>query len=552
VARPLALAAALAVALLAVSGAGGAATQQTPKRGGTVVVGTYFEPACLNAYLERCGSSQPWVRILSSLSLRGAFSIGRDSTSYEPDLVTGVDVTRTPPFTLTYHIRREARWSDGAPITARDFVFTYNAIRSVMAEVWEPDAENYATVKSVRAVDAKTVRVVLRSRSARWRGLFPHVLPAHALRGEDMSRVFTDRITNPKNGRPIGSGPFLVQRWEHGRAVNFIRNGRFWKHPSHLDRIVVRFTQSGALAAEQVEWMRTGELDVLSTNALTGEDIGELRRLPGVTTRAVPGPSWEHLDIRVNPPGGHPLLRRKAVRRALAYGIDRVAIARMLFGQAAADYPPSDSVVYPVTSRYYQPNWRQYRYRPIEVRRLLEREGCRRGAGGIYDCQGNRLSLRIATTAGIPRREQTLEAIQRQLRRVGIEIVPVYLPGPVLFNQVFASGDFDLVLFSYLRFPDSPGTSAVNYSCGGVQNIAAYCQRLVTRDLDQATRILDANQQARVLNRADAKLARDVPVLPLYHVPTTIAYSARVRGVGIPAFFDPFVNAENWWLAEPR
>ena len=545
--RPIALAAAIAVSLLAVSGAGGA-PMQTPKRGGTVVFGTYLEPPCLNAYLERCGSSSPWVRILSSLSLRGAFSIGRDSTSYEPDLVTGVDVTRTPPFTLTYRIRREARWSDGTPITARDFVFTHNAIRSVMAEVWEPDAETYATVKNARVVDAKTVRVVLRSRFGQWRGLFPHVLPAHALRGEDISGVFTDRITNPKTGQPIGSGPFLTQRWERGRAVTYTRNARYWKHPSHLDRIVVRFAQSGAFGAEQVEWMRTGELDVLSSNVLIGEDIEELRSLPGVTTRAVPGPSWEHLDIRVNPPGGHPLLRRKAVRRALAYGIDRVAIARMLFGQAAADYPPSDSVIYPVTSRYYQPSWRHYRYRPTEARRLLEREGCRRGAGGIYDCQGDRLSLRMATTAGIPRRQRTLEAIQRQLRPVGIEIVPVYVPGPILFSQVFASGDFDLVLFSYLRFPDSPGTSAGVYSCGGVQNIAAYCQRLVTRDLDQATRILDANQQARVLNVADAKLARDVPVLPLYHVPNTIAYSARVRGVGITAFFDPFVNAENWWL----
>ena len=127
--RSIALAAAIAVSLLAVAGAE-SSDAQAPTRGGTVVVGTYFEPACLNAYLERCGSNVPWVRILSSLSLRGAFSIGRDSTSYEPDLVTGVDVTRTPPFTLTYHIRREARWSDGTPITARDFVFTHNAIRS--------------------------------------------------------------------------------------------------------------------------------------------------------------------------------------------------------------------------------------------------------------------------------------------------------------------------------------------------------------------------------------------------------------------------------------
>ena len=44
------------------------------------------------------------------------------------------------------------------------------------------------------------------------------------------------------------------------------------------NRIAVRFAQSGALGAEQVEWMRPGELDVFSTNALTGEDIGELGR----------------------------------------------------------------------------------------------------------------------------------------------------------------------------------------------------------------------------------------------------------------------------------
>ena len=546
--RSTALLAAIAVALLADSGAGGS-NAQTPKRGGTAVVGSYLEPACLNAYLEKCGSSLPFAGILMGLALRGAFRIGSDSTTYEPDLVSRVDFTRAPPFTLTYHIRPEARWSDGTPITARDFVFTHNVIRSVMAEIWEPDAEVYARVESTEAVGPKTLRVVLRSRFAGWRGLFPRVLPAHALRGEDFSRVWSDRISNPKTGQPIGSGPFLVQRWERGRAVAFIRNPRYWRHPAHLDRIVVRFWLSGAFGAEQVEWIRTGELDVLSSNLLTSEDIAKLKSSPRVTTRAVPGPSWEHLELRLGS-GGHPSLKRKMVRRALAYGIDRVALARALYGQVAAGYPPSDSAVFGVRSRYYQPNWQQYRYRPAETRRLLEKEGCRRGSDAIYVCDRERLSLRMATTAGVARRQQVLQTIQRQLRQVGVEIVPVYVPGPVLFGEVFASGDFDLVLFSYLRFPDHPGTSAGLYGCGAVQNIAGYCQRLVTRDLEQAGRILDATQQARVLNRADAQLAKDVPVLPLYHVPTTIANRTSIRGVRITSFFDPFVNAENWWLAE--
>jgi ABC-type transport system substrate-binding protein len=133
--RPTALLAAIAVSLLAVSGASGTSAQ-TPKQGGTVVVGgaAVREPGCLNAYLERCGSTLPDVSILMSLALRGAFAIG-DDNAYRPDLVSRVGVTMTPPYTLTYHIRPEARWSDGVPITAGDFVFTHAALRSVKDEI---------------------------------------------------------------------------------------------------------------------------------------------------------------------------------------------------------------------------------------------------------------------------------------------------------------------------------------------------------------------------------------------------------------------------------
>jgi ABC-type transport system substrate-binding protein len=220
VARPLALAAALAVALLAVSGAGGAPAQ-TPKRGGTLVVGTLREPACLNAFLERCHANIPPAGHIMNLVLRGAFQIGAGFT-WRYDLVTSVDFTTTPPFTLTYHIRPEARWSDGRSITARDFVFTHETLQGLGESDREPLGLEF--VRSVHAVDAKTVRVVLRSRFAGWRGLFANVLPQHALRGEDFSGVWLDRIHNPKTGAPIGSGPFLVQRREQGRALTFARN----------------------------------------------------------------------------------------------------------------------------------------------------------------------------------------------------------------------------------------------------------------------------------------------------------------------------------------
>ena len=68
-----------------------------------------------------------------------------------------------------------------------------------------------------------------------------------------------------------------------------------------------------------------------------------------------------------------------------------------------------------------------------------------------------------------------------------------------------------------------------------------------TRDLDQSDRILDRGQWARVLNRADAQLARDVPVIPLFEVPAVVAVRSSVRNF-VPNFLDSIWNAEDWWL----
>ncbi len=217
--------------------------------------------------------------------------------------------------------------------------------------------------------------------------------------------------------------------------------------------------------------------------------------------------------------------------------MDRGGLARAVYGQVDSRWPVSDSAIYLPGTAHYQPNWNEYRFRPGEAQRLLEQEGCRRGSDGIYVCEGGRLSLRLATVAGFPARQQALEGIQRQLRQVGIDIVPVYVPGNTLFNEILPSGSFDLAMFTYITSPDGPGTSFVSYGCGGEQNYSGYCQRLLSRDLDQAQRILDASRQARLLNRVDAQLAKDVPVIPLYQNPVVAAGDSSVRGVRLGVFW---------------
>ena len=536
-ARPLALVAAIGVALLAVSGAGGA-DAQTPKRGGTLVYRVFgADSPCLNVLLTSCRlGGITWVEKV----LQKPFEVGPDFT-FEESLVSRVDFTRRRPFTLAYHIHPAARWSDGVPITAQDFIFTLRAIRRHGTPVLR---DLHAPVRSARAVDRKTLRVVLRPKFATWRALFGHILPSHALRGSDLTQVWSDRIDDPRTGRPIGSGPFLVERLERGRQLVLRRNPRYWgPHPAYVERLVLRFALS---ATDPSEELRSGELDV----ALVGPPsfVPAVRRLPGVRVVAPVVSDYEQLTVQVRGSNAHPALGNKLVRRALAYGIDRTALVRRILGELDPSARALDSAVHLAQSRYYEPNWSAYRYRPAEARRLLEQAGCSRGTDGIFSCSGQRLSLRFVTTAGRPPRAQALTLIQAQLRAAGVEVVPQFAPAGALFTQILPQGTFDVALFSWVS---DPGGSPVGiFGCGGAQNYTGYCQRLVTADLDQADRIARRGSRRPESSTEPTGGSRGTSrSIPLYQSIFPAAYDTSVRNfVFLP--WNRTWNAENWWLAE--
>jgi len=552
VARGLALAASIAASLLAVSGAGGAsgAPLQTPKRGGTVVVGvpSTFEPVCFNAALAVCwaGGNLGFLHILDGLVLARPFEVAAGA-ALRPDLVSHVTV-RKEPFTLTYHIREDARWSDGVPVTARDFALTYRFIRG--SDVFPDHPFRDATATSV---DARTFRLTFGRRlsATESRRLFPPVVPSHALRGEDLSSpdLWRETVVNPRTGAPIGSGPFVMASRERGRRITLVRNPRYREaEKPYLARLVFSFLPADELA----DALRNGRVDlVLPGTAPANAALQEVRRAPapGVRVTSVPSTGWEHLDIRVGP-GGHPALRSKLVRRALAYALDREALVRTLeervYGRSTPRLSPLESVVFLPLSRFYEPNWRQYRYRPREARRLLDRAGCRMGADGIRVCSGERLSLRVGTTAGAEWRRVTLELLQAQLRRQGIEVVLQYLPGVGVVARALESGNLDLGLYAWVT-DGLPSDSAI-FKCGGALNFTGHCSRLVTRELDNADRVLDEASQARAMNRADRLLARDVPVIPLYQQPSVRAYRAGLRNVDVTHPTNLLWNAEDWWV----
>jgi ABC-type oligopeptide transport system substrate-binding subunit len=127
-----------------------------------------------------------------------------------------------------------------------------------------------------------------------------------------------------------------------------------------------------------------------------------------------------------------------------------------------------------------------------------------------------------------------------------VDVQPTYAASST-FAMLLRRGEFDVVLV-HLSSPD--GSFYWPYSCRNIGDLnrSGYCSRQTERDLDQAGLIVDERLWARVVNAADAKLARDVPVIPLFTLPYTVAHRSPIRNI-VPNRSKPYWNAGSWWLA---
>jgi peptide/nickel transport system substrate-binding protein len=407
----------------------------------------------------------------------------------------------------------------------------------------------YEDISSARIINSKTIQFRYKKVFAGWRDLFGEILPQHALRGENMNEVWRNAINNPKTNRPIASGPFLLQAWNRGTSMTFVRNERYWGPKALLNRIIFRFVPD---TNTQVQQIRGGELDIL--NPQPQPSFTALRGVRGLRTQISRGPSWEKLDYNFGFQGnGHPLLRRKFMREAIARGLNRAAVVRTVFGRIlpGINIPVLQSGIIMSTSKYYRAHWAKYAYSPTRARQILERNGCRRGGDGIYSCGGQKASFRWTGTTGNQRREFTFEIAQAQLKAVGIELKADFASPAVAFGPKQASGDYDLFDAAWTSpSPDISGWDSI-YGCRtGVeaqQNETGYCNRTVDRLLKRSNAELNQNRQAALVNQALSRMSNDLAFLPLYQLPGMVIHRTSVRGVQENPFsIGPFWTVAKW------
>jgi peptide/nickel transport system substrate-binding protein len=522
----LALVGVLAIVASLLIGPGASAQPAKPAKAaaGTVVFVHDQEPPNLQG---------PWVGnnlYATSLVLNNIWygcQIRNDKGDFVPRLCTAKpQLIKRSPLTVRFTYKTSAKWSDGKPVTAKDFratwkVFTNPANNVISRTGWED-------IKSV-AGTGKTVTVVFKTLYADWESLVSSgPYPAHYIAGRDMNQTFL----NDTGG--LSSGPWKFGGWQKGVQITVVRNPTFAAGPKmKLDRVVFRYILD---TNARFQALKANEGQVMEPQPqLQIADFLKDRKF--VVDRKI-GFAWEHIDVQFGAQG-HPALKQRYVRQALITGMNRTQIANALYGTIAPGLKPVNSHMFKPFESAYQPNWASYTFSQTKVISMLKAKGCTGGPdrpsannSAIWSCPNvGKLSFRFGTTTGNQLRALTFEIIQRQLKSVGIELLARFQVAGTLFGTTLPSHDWDLLMFTWVGSPATPITIKDLYACGGDQNDMGYCNRAFSTILNKVSVTLSASQRATLLNAAEKKyMVPDVPSIPVYARPVFVIHSAKVKG----------------------
>jgi peptide/nickel transport system substrate-binding protein len=503
---------AAAIGLLATVGIRPAFTQETPKRGGTVVYALTADPVHLNAALTNdLNAQQTSTQIFSQLltvdkngKVHGDLA---ESWSMAPDGMT-----------YTFKIRKGVKWHDGHPLTADD-------VRWALTEItmkYNPNAStSFGAVASIEAPDETTLVFHMKHPFppfVPWSFTNQWIYPRHIYEG-------TDPRQNERNYKnPIGSGPFKFKEWVRGDHITFERNPDYYiKGEPYLDRVVARFMPD---AGARVIALENGEVDYLNIYSLPTSAIPDLRKSKDVAVvsakRINYGGIMAHFNLR------NPNLAKKEVRQALSYAVDRKLITERAFGGIGA---PAAGPISSYQSEFFDPKIAGlYPHDPKKAEQLLDKVAPK-------GPDGKRFSLRITyARAGEGGGLQTAAEIMREeFRPLGIDLVLEPKDYAVWMESAHLKWDFDLSMGSYQTGPDPAIAVSRLYITKNIQklmgrNLMGYSNPKVDELFAKGETEVDPAKRVQIYNEVQEIMADDVPALWLWDRSAVLAESNRVRG----------------------
>ena len=519
---------ATALLLLFVSTGTACATERSRIDASTLVAAIGGDPGQLNSAITTNGS----VHTAASLLYDGLIALD-DSLRPTPALAERWEM-EAGGARYRFHLRRNVRWHDGTPFTAKDVKFTFEQL--LMRYHARTRASMSAALTSVDAPDDSTVVFVFRRPYAPLLQQLDvseaPILPEH---------VFSvgDPLRNPANTAPVGTGPYRFASYSPHGEIRYVANRDYFRGAPRIGTVVLRIipnndTQVAALEAGEVDWL-------FSVPPQARSRLSADPRVRVMRTGLSFGGSNCITTLGFNL--DRPWFRDVRVRKAVAHAVNRPQfVERVLFGDGrAADAPISSAIRFAYASDLAIAN-----YDTVAAARLLDAAGWTRRNGdvriaravpGIAD--GTRFSVGFKA---MPSQMVYGDLLRAQLRTVGIDLRLEPLEPTVFATSVFTSRDFDTAIGAYCNGTDpeigvrrmyvSSSIAAVPFS-----NMAGYRNPVMDALFEQASATVDLNGRRQLYHQIQEIAVRDQPYVWLVETTNTQAHSARCHGFSSVAHF---------------
>jgi peptide/nickel transport system substrate-binding protein len=447
---------------------------------------------------------------------------------------------------ITLDLRDDIVWSDGTPITANDFVFTYQMIVNPANAV--SSVYPYDYLESVEAPDERTVVMTFSEPFAPWQSLFwKGLMPQHILEPVFQTEGTIDEAE--WNMAPtVGCGPFNFAEWESGSYIRFVKNPNYWLGEPKLDEIYLQFVPDDA---SQTAALVAGDADLGTFPPLTDVPVLQAGGLKIMVQPSGYEEGWYFNFREMASPGARDL----AVRQAIAMAIDREAINNdLLLGLTK----PVETLWDPLAAYgYVSPDIEPWQYDPEAAKALLEEAGWtdRDGDGIREDADGNPLTLIHGTT--IREIRQDNQAVTQQyLREVGIDLQINSYDADFFFasysdGSPCALGEVDIMEWSdstggfpdpdhyywlCSELPDDENPWGANYFGCDEELDALFQQQLAT---------IDPEERTAIIQQITKYMHDQVYWLGMWDDPDYWIVGSRLSGVKFSGV-TPFYNIMEW------
>ena len=459
------------------------------------------------------------------------------TTNPNPDYLTSAKADNSSgKQVVTLEINPKAKWSDGTPITEKDFETQWDALKDPTSKYQIASSTGYDRIESVKqGKDEREVIATFSKPFSDWKSLWSPMYPA---KYQDTADHFNKGYFNKI---PVTAGPFKVDKIDKSaKTVTMTADPNWWGAKPKLDRIITRSLEGDA----GVNAFVNGEVDV----NLLPNDPASYKRAKSAKNgviRVAGGPDFRHFTFN----GTSPNLSDVNVRQAIAMSINRNAINKADLTGLPWPARTMDNHFLVNTQAGYKANAGTVgQYDPEKAKQMLDAAGWKMGSGGFRTKGGKTLDLRFVIPVGTPASKQEGELTQAMLKDVGVKIDVRAVPSEDFFDKYVIPGNFDITPFSWLGTPFPISSAQSIYanptkdSSGELQiqqNFARVGSKEIDDLMNKAEETLDPNEAFDLTNQADALIWNEVHSVVFYQRPQMNGVNKNLANVGSFGFAQP-------------